>query len=191
MSVMDDAERVHPVTAAAWWAWLEANHEHPTGVWLALDQRSDEGELLGYETAVRYGLCFGWIDAQARTDDGQWMLWFSPRSARSAWAATNKVRVAELEASGLLRPAGQRLIDAARANGMWTVLDGPEADIEPPELTTALDASPTARANWNAFPRSARKLALTNIAMAKQESTRASRIARVVADTAAGKRPSQ
>ena len=189
MSAMDDAERVHPHTSTAWWEWLAANHAQSTGVWLVLDARKDDGELLGYETAVRHGLCFGWIDAQARAVDGLWMLWLSPRNARSAWSATNKVRVAELEASGLIDPAGRRLIDAARANGMWTVLDGPEAGIEPPELSAALDASPAARANWNAFPPSTRKLGLTQIAMARQDATRTSRIAKLVAAAAQGIRP--
>lgn len=181
MGAMDHAERVRPGTAVTWWKWLEEHHQRGSGVWLVLDQRADDGDALGYETAVRHALCFGWIDGQARSDDGVSMLWCSPRTARSAWAATNKARVAELEASGLIQPAGWRVIEAARANGMWSVLDGPEAGIEPVALTAALDASPDARANWNAFPPSTRKLGLTQIAMAKQDATRSARIAKIVA----------
>jgi uncharacterized protein YdeI (YjbR/CyaY-like superfamily) len=69
------------------------------------------------------------------------------------------------------------------------VLDGPEAGIEPPEFAAALDAAPEARANWDAFPGSVKKLGLTLIAMAKRPETRAARIARIVADAAEGKRP--
>lgn len=89
----------------------------------------------------------------------------------------------------MLAPAGVRVLEAARASGSWTLLDGPEAGIEPEELTAALDAVPTARASWDAFPPSARKLGLTHIAMAKRPETRSARIAKIVADTAEGKRP--
>ena len=117
------------------------------------------------------------------------MLWFAPRSPSSAWAATNKARVAKLEAEGRMRPEGRRLIDLARANGMWTVLDGAEAGVEPPELTAALDAEPAARREWDSWTPGVRKVALTAIALAKRPQTRTARIARIVADAAVGKRP--
>jgi uncharacterized protein YdeI (YjbR/CyaY-like superfamily) len=69
------------------------------------------------------------------------------------------------------------------------MLDGPEAGIEPAELTAALDAEPAARENWDAFPKSVKKFGLTHIAMAKRPETRSARIAKIVADAAEGKRP--
>jgi uncharacterized protein YdeI (YjbR/CyaY-like superfamily) len=117
------------------------------------------------------------------------MLWFTPRRANSPWAATNKRRVQRLEEEGRMHPAGRRAIEAAKRNGMWTVLDGPENLIEPPELTAALDADPAARANWDAFPASVRKFALSGVALAKRPETRTSRIARIVDKSARGERP--
>jgi uncharacterized protein YdeI (YjbR/CyaY-like superfamily) len=81
------------------------------------------------------------------------------------------------------------VLETAKADGSWTLLDGPEAGIEPPELTEALDAVPAARANWDAFPKSVKKFGLTHIAMAKRAETRSARIAKIVADAAEGKRP--
>ncbi|ALX65831.1 YdeI/OmpD-associated family protein [Microbacterium sp. XT11] len=189
MGALDDGERLRAADASAWRAWLEENHERAAGVWL-LSVRGAASDGVGYEDAVRQALCFGWIDGPVRTfDDATVGQWFSPRRPGSGWAATNKARVAELETAGLLAPAGIRAIEAAKANGTWTVLDGPEAGIEPPELTEALDAVPAARANWDAFPKSAKKLGLTNIAMAKKAETRTARIAKIVADAAEGKRP--
>lgn len=89
----------------------------------------------------------------------------------------------------MLAPAGIRAIEVAKANGTWEMLDGPEAGIEPPELTAALDAVPAARANWDAFPKSVKKFGLTHIATAKRAETRSARIAKIVADAADGKRP--
>lgn len=171
-----------------WRAWLAANHDTSRGVWLLI--LSGSGYRDRYEQAVRQALCFGWVDGQSRPHDGEGSLQrFSPRKPRSMWARTNKVRVAELEAAGLMTDAGRRAIEAAKANGMWEVLDGPDAGIEPPELTAALDANPAAREHWNAFPPSARKFGLTAIALARRPETRAARIARIVADAAEGKRP--
>lgn len=192
MGALDDGERFRASDATAWRAWLEEHHERTTGVWLLSVRGASDG--VGYEDAVRQALCFGWIDGPVRvfgdgTDDRANGQWFSPRRPGSGWAATNKARIAELEAEGLLAPAGLRALDVARANGSWTVLDGPEAGIEPDEFAAALDADPVARANWDAFPKSVKKFGLTHIAMAKRPETRSARIAKIVADAAEGKRP--
>ncbi|WP_226530965.1 YdeI/OmpD-associated family protein [Microbacterium paraoxydans] len=192
MGALDDGERIRAADAAAWRSWLEENHERAAGVWLLSVRGSAEG--VGYEDAVRHALCFGWIDGPVRvfddgTDDRANGQWFSPRRPGSGWAATNKARIAELEAAGLLAPAGIRVLDEAKANGSWTVLDGPEAGIEPDEFAAALDAFPAARTNWDAFPKSVKKFGLTQIAMAKRAETKTARIAKIVANAAEGKRP--
>lgn len=192
MGALDEGERFRAADAAAWRAWLEENHERTAGVWLLSVRGASDG--VGYEDAVRQALCFGWIDGPVRvfgdgTDDRANGQWFSPRRPGSGWAATNKARIALLEAQGLLAPAGIRALETAKANGSWTVLDGPEAGIEPDELRTALDALPVARENWDAFPKSVKKFGLTHIAMAKRPETRAARIAKIVADAAEGRRP--
>ena len=189
MGALDDGERVSAADAAAWRAWLEEHHARTAGVWL-LSVRGKTAGGVGYEDAVRQALCFGWIDGPVRTFDDQTVgQWFSPRRPASGWAATNKARIAELEAAGLLAAAGIRALDVAKANGAWEMLDGPEAGIEPIEFTAALDATPAARANWDGFPKSVKKFGLTHIAMAKRPETRSARIAKIVADAAEGKRP--
>lgn len=189
MGALDDGERIRAADAATWRAWLEENHTRAAGVWL-LSVRGGGTSGVGYEDAVRQALCFGWIDGPVRTFDDETVgQWFSPRRPTSGWAATNKARVARLEAEGLLAPAGVRAIEVAKANGAWEVLDGPEAGIEPDELAAALDAVPAARANWDGFPKSVKKLGLTQIATAKRPETRAARIAKIVADAAEGRRP--
>ena len=185
MGALEDGERISAPDAATWRAWLEENHAGTGGVWL-LHVRRTAQDGIGYDDAVRQALCFGWIDGPVRTfDDGTVGQWFSPRRRGSGWAATHKARLAELEAAGMLAPAGIRVIEAAKADGSWTMLDGPEAGIEPDDFAAALDALPAARENWDAFPRSAKKLGLTSIATAKRVETRASRIAKIVADALA------
>lgn len=190
MGALDDGVKVAAVDAAEWGRWLEENHTVSRGAWLLRGRGADAGRYVGYEEAICEALCFGWIDGPVRVfDEVSSGLWFAPRRAMSGWAATNKARIARLEAEGRLRPAGIRALEVARANGAWEILDGPEAGIEPPELAAALDAAPAARANWDAFPPSSRKFGLTQIAMAVRPQTREARIAKIVADAAAGKRP--
>ncbi|GAA1481957.1 hypothetical protein GCM10009624_23970 [Gordonia sinesedis] len=100
-----------------------------------------------------------------------------------------QARVADLAAAGRIQPAGHHVIDDAKARGLWTVLDDAEALIEHPDLTAALDADPAARRGWDACPASARKAALTRIALAKRPETVAARIAAIVDRTSRGKRP--
>lgn len=190
MGALDEGERVAAADAAVWRTWLAEHHATATGAWLLRPRPGNDDQHVGYEDAIRHALCFGWIDGPVRSfDERIGGLWFAPRRASSGWAATNKARIALLEEAGLLEAAGIRAIETAKANGAWTVLDGPEAGIEPDDLAAALDAAPAGRSGWDAFPPSAKKVGLTQIAMAKRAETRAARIAKIVADAAEGKRP--
>jgi uncharacterized protein YdeI (YjbR/CyaY-like superfamily) len=190
MGALDDGERVVAVDAAAWRAWLEANASTAKGAWLVRPRPGSGMTLVGYEDAIRQALCFGWIDGPVRTFDEQISgLWFAPRRPSSGWAATNKARVIELEASGEMTDAGRRVIEIAQANGAWTVLDNAEALREPDDFAAALDAAPAARAAWDAFPPSARKVGISAVDSARRPETRAARITKIVADAAEGKRP--
>ncbi|MGJ9412455.1 YdeI family protein [Aeromicrobium sp. CF4.19] len=190
MSARDTAERLEPASRGEWAAWLARHHTRGTGVWVRLDDRRAEGEdAHSYENAVLEALCWGWIDGQTRRDGPASLIWFSPRRARSGWAATNKARLEQLVAQDRMQPPGLAAVEAARANGSWTVLDGPEAGVVPPELSDALAAEPDAGEFWDALPPSARKYALSQVALAKRDVTRRSRVDRIVRQCANGERP--
>jgi uncharacterized protein YdeI (YjbR/CyaY-like superfamily) len=191
MGALDDGEKVHAPDADVWRAWLEENHRSSTGAWLIRARRGSGLEVIEYEDAILHALCFGWIDGPVRTFDERTSgLWFAPRRPSSGWAATNKARLILLEERGLMAEAGIRAVEVAKTNGSWTVLDNAEALREPDDFAEALDADPAARAAWDAFPPSARKFGISAIDMARRPETRAARIAKIVADAAAGKRPS-
>ncbi len=186
-----DAELFHPPDLAELRAWLAANHGRGAGVWLVRWRSVTGRPTVDYEDVVREALCWGWIDGQARTiDEERIAQWVAPRKPGSGWAATNKARILELEQSGRMQPAGRAVIERALADGSWTLLDSVEALQEPDDLAAALDADPAARAAWDTFPPSVRKLGLTSIAMAKRPETKAARIATIVARAARGERPS-
>ncbi|BDV32162.1 YdeI/OmpD-associated family protein [Microbacterium terricola] len=190
MGALDDGERVMATDAAQWREWLSAHHATSTGAWLVRPRKGSGLELVAYEDAIMQALCFGWIDGPVRTFDEQTGgLWFAPRRPMSGWAATNKARLEILERDGLLTAAGIRAIEVAKANGSWTILDNAEALREPDDLKAALDALPAARAGWDAFPPSSRKVGISAVDSARRPETRAARIAKIAADAAVGKRP--
>lgn len=169
---------LQPATLADWRAWLADNHARPEGVWLITYRPATGKTPFSYEQAVEEALCFGWIDGQAnKLDDERTMLWFAPRRPGSGWARTNKARIERLIADGRMTPAGLSKIEAAQADGSWTLLDSVERLEVPDDLAAEFDKYPDARAHFDAFPPSARRMALAWIATAKRPETRAKRVA--------------
>lgn len=174
----DGKLRVHPETRAEWRAWLEANHERREGVWL-VSWRPAAGDRprLAYEDQIREALCFGWVDAVVNTiDEQRTSIWMSPRRKGSGWSRPNKQRIAQLEAEGLMREPGRRVIEAAIADGSWTMYDGAEDGVVPDDLAAAFAALPGSRERFDGLSKSARKAMLAWLAQAKRPETRAARV---------------
>lgn len=130
-----------------------------------------------------------WIDSTTmKLDETRGLQLFTPRRAKSPWTRLNRERAARMEERGLMTDPGRRAIAAAQANGWWTIADQVEDLVEPPALARALDQAPAARAAWDGFSPSARKMMLWWIVSAAREETQATRIARIVAEAAEGRR---
>lgn len=180
---------IHPETRQSWREWLARHHGTARGVWLASWRRGTGRPAVPYPETVEEALCFGWIDSMADTlDERRRLQLFTPRKPRSAWTRLNRERVARMEARGRMADAGRRAVEAARANGWWTVYDQVEDLREPEELAAALDAAPPARREWDAFPPSARKQMLWWVVSAARPDTRARRISAIVAAARQGRR---
>jgi uncharacterized protein YdeI (YjbR/CyaY-like superfamily) len=191
-SPLDAKPMVEVYERAAWRAWLEANHATSNGVWM-VTARARRGARAGvdYESAVEEALCFGWVDSTGGVvDEERGKLYFAPRKAKSPWAATNKARVERLIREGLMRPAGLAVIEQAKANGWWTILDGPERLEVPADLEASLAAAgPGAVAAWNGWPPSVRKQQLAQLAYAQRPETRAARVAKITDFARRNERP--
>ena len=168
---------VHPMTRAEWRSWLSENHARQEGVWLVTFKKATGRPRLEYEDAVEEALCFGWIDSKANTLDEECsLLWFSPRKPKTGWSRPNKERVARMIAAGLMEPAGQAKVDAAKADGSWQKLDSVEALEIPPDLQEAFGGYECAASHFDSFPRSTRRGILEWILNARRPETRARRV---------------
>lgn len=117
---MTDEERVELDDRADWRAWLKANHERAAGVWLVTWKKTAGRPRVDYDAAVEEALCFGWVDSKSRfVDDERTSLYFRPRKPKSSWSESNVARVEKLEAAGLMRAAGRRVVEEAKEMGRW------------------------------------------------------------------------
>ena len=187
-----DSDRVQPDSPAEWRAWLDAHHASSPGVWVVMWKKHTGRVVLDYEAAVLEALAVGWVDSKGqRLDDDRTMLWFTRRNPRSGWSRPNKQRVEKLYAENRMGPAGQAVIDAAKENGYWTLLDDVEDLVVPDDLGAAFDEHPGARESWEGFSRSARRSILEWIVTAKRPETRRARIAETAEKAGRGERAHQ
>ena len=174
---VEDLDRFEATDREMWRAWLESHHDTASGVWLVTWRKGSGQPILGYEEAVEEALCFGWIDSKGgKVDDRRTRLLFTPRKVGSGWSRPNQERIARLEATGLMAPSGQAVVDRARADGSYHRLDDVDNLVVPDDLAAAFAQHAPARANWDEFPRSVRRSILAWILNAKRDETRAKRI---------------
>jgi len=192
MGLVEDAPRQHIETREQWRAWLDANHSTSTGVFVVSWRSGTGREAVPYALLVEEALCFGWVDSrQVRLDNERTMLWFTPRRRGAGWARPNKERVARLIADSRMHAAGLAVVDAARADGSWVILDSVENLEVPPDLADAFAARPDSAENFGAFTRSVRRSILLWIATATTAPTRARRVTETADRAAVGEPANQ
>jgi len=135
---------------AAFEAWLRKNHSRETEIWLRIYKKGSGVPTVTNAEALDVALCWGWIDGIRKALDAESFLQrYSPRRPQSPWSQINREHVARLTAAGRMTPAGQRQIDAARADGRWDRAYAPmrsaTRDTVPADLRAAIEASPRAR----------------------------------------------
>jgi uncharacterized protein YdeI (YjbR/CyaY-like superfamily) len=175
--------------AAAWRAWLSANHNESMGVWLVLAKKGTTGPTtLTYDEALEEAICFGWIDGQlGRRDDATFRRRFTPRSARSAWSERNVAIAERLRAAGRLHRSGDAEVEKAKADGRWVgAYAGQSKAAVPKDLAAALQANPQAKAMFQTLTSANRYAILYRIENAKKAATRVKRIDQFVEMLARG-----
>lgn len=177
-------------TPAAFRAWLEQNHARVTELWVGLYKKAQAHRGITYHDALMEALCFGWIDGvMRRIDDASHMQRFTPRKSGSTWSNVNVAHVERLTVEGRMAPAGLAAF-AARTPAKTGIYSFER--VTPPEFPPALRREFAAHAAawkfFNAQPPGYRRLATFHVASAKQEATRARRLAKLIAASAAGRR---
>ena len=169
---------------AEWRAWLKKHHASSPGVWFVFDKAHTGVKSVPYEDTVREALCFGWIDSLVkRLDDDRYVLKITPRQPTSKWSDLNRKRWAELEAAGLLAPAGLAAAPTDNSYAPRPVI--PEL---PGYIARALKANARAWKFFRELPRTSRRDFVVWIHIAKRPETREKRIRESIRLLAAGKK---
>ena len=142
-----------------------------------------------WQQSVDEALCFGWIDGiRKKVDDDRYTIRFTPRRPGSIWSAINIKRAKELARQKQMRPTGLEAFTARIENksGIYSY-EQRSTELSQPYAKVLKKNN----AAWNFFktqPPSYRKMIGWWIVSAKKEETRMARLAKLISESAKGKR---
>jgi len=174
-------------TGAAFRKWLRQHHATHRELLVGFHKLGSGKPSLTYPQALDAALCFGWIDGVRKSFDAtSYTVRFTPRQQDCIWSAVNLRHVGRLKAAGLMRPAGLKVFrERNRAKTKRYSFDNRVRRLAPDYARTFKDN----RRAWTWFgeqPPGYRRTATWWVMSAKQEETRARRLAMLIASSANG-----
>jgi uncharacterized protein YdeI (YjbR/CyaY-like superfamily) len=189
---MNETEVFYPTSLAEWRKWLAKNHLSQQSVWLVFHSKSSKKPSVTWSEAVDVALCFGWIDSKKiKIDHETSHQFFSKRKPNSTWSKINKEKVRHLTESGQMTQAGYESIETAKQNGSWTILDEVEELIIPNDLEKSFRKHKGSKEYFLSLSKSARKIMLSWIVLAKRPETRQKRIDEIAERAGQQQKPKQ
>jgi uncharacterized protein YdeI (YjbR/CyaY-like superfamily) len=108
---MEIGETLYVNSRDAWRAWLAGHHAEKPEVWLVFCRKDSGKPSLSYGEAVEEAICYGWIDSQIRSLDGErFARRFTPRRPGSRWSNYNRQRALKMLREGRMTGAGKALL---------------------------------------------------------------------------------
>lgn len=187
---MTNVEEYCPDSKKEWRRWLELNHDKKNAVWVVFYRKRSLDHNLTWSEAVDEALCFGWIDStKKRIDDEKYKQYFSKRKPKSNWSKVNKDKVKYLIDQGLMEAGGYKIVEIAKKNGSWNLLDKVEALIVPEDLKKEFENYKGSVEYFAGLSKSAKKSLLHWIASAKRKETKLKRILEVAESASKNMKP--
>jgi len=176
-----EIDTFYPKNRKEWRKWLQDYHDKKQSIWLIYYKKKSNIPTVIYTEAVDEALCFGWIDSKAKPiDENKFMQFFSKRKTNSVWSKVNKEKIERLTKEGLMTKAGYEIIEIAKQNGSWTILDEAEALIIPTDLENEFQKRPIAKQYFLSLSRSDKRNILQWLVLAKKQETREKRVIEIV-----------
>ena len=176
-------------TPADFATWLEQNHVTATELWVGFYTKDSGKPSITWPESVDQALCFGWIDGiRKRVDKISYQIRFTPRRRGSVWSATNIKRAIELVSQKQMRPVGLKAFAARIENksGIYSY-EQRSTELRQP-YARVLKKNKAAWTFFQTQPPSYRKMIGWWIISAKKEETRMARLAKLISESAKGKR---
>lgn len=176
-----EIELFYPKTKQHWRKWLSKNHLVKDAVWVVFYNKKSIKPTISWSDAVDEALCFGWIDSKAETIDIEsHKHYFCKRKPNSTWSKINKEKVEQLTSNNLMAEAGFQVIEIAKQNGSWAILDEVEELIIPTDLESLFIKNDGSKEYFSSLSKSRKKILLQWIVLAKTATTRQKRITEIV-----------
>jgi uncharacterized protein YdeI (YjbR/CyaY-like superfamily) len=176
-------------TPADFHRWLEKNHTTAAELWVGFHKKDSGKASITWPESVDEALCFGWIDGiRKRVDEISYQIRFSPRRHGSIWSAINIKRAKELAKQRRMHLAGLKAF-AARIENKSGIYSYEQRNTDLPEAYARLLKKK--KAAWDFFqiqPPSYRRMIGWWIVSARKNETRMARLAKLISESAKGKR---
>ena len=183
-------EPIFFATAAELRAWLMANHSRVTEQWIGFHRKATGRPSITWPESVDEALCVGWIDGLRKgVDESRYKIRFTPRKKDSSWSAINIARVAELTRAGRMQPMGLQAFEARveTKSAIYSYEQRRTAAFDEAE-EKQFGAHAKAWKFFQAQPPGYRRTATWWVISAKRATTRQKRLAKLIEDSAAGRR---
>ena len=170
-------------------AWLEKYHATARELVVGFHKKRTGAPSITWPESVDEALCFGWIDGvRHRLDERSYSIRFTPRKRGSIWSLVNTKRVEVLTREGRMHAAGLEAFHArdARKTGVYSFER--QAASMPPAFVRQLRANKKAWAYFETAPPYYRRMVTYWVVSAKQEATRARRLAVLIDSSAKGEK---
>jgi uncharacterized protein YdeI (YjbR/CyaY-like superfamily) len=173
-------------------SWLAENHSRCSELFVGFYKKSSRKKGATYSEALDEALCYGWIDGVRRSIDADsYMIRFTPRKSKSIWSLVNVRHADRLQKAGKMAEAGIKAFAARQAHrtGIYAF------EQKRPGLSAKYKKQFRANTSaWQFFSKQApwyQRTAGYWVVCANQEETRLRRLARLMDNSANGRRLDQ
>jgi uncharacterized protein YdeI (YjbR/CyaY-like superfamily) len=164
--------------------WLGKNHHQESEVIVGFFKVNSGKVNMTWSQSVDEALAFGWIDGVRNSIDKEsYCIRFTPRNPGSTWSAINIKKAEKLIALGLMQNKGLELYKNRKTekSGVYSYENKPES--LPPEFEKLFKKNKNAWKYFSEQSISYRKTIYFWILSAKQETTRLSRLKKLIRES--------
>jgi len=161
--------------------WLGENYDTASEIIVGYYKVNTGKPSMTWSESVDQAICFGWIDGIRRSvDNERYCIRFTPRNPKSIWSNVNIKKVEELKRKGLMQKAGLEAFNKRKdsESGIYS-FENPT-----PQLSEVLEKILKTNVNaWEFFTKQApsyQKITKRWVMSAKQETTRVSRLNKLI-----------
>lgn len=162
-------------------AWMQANHATARELLIGYYKKASAEPSVTYQEALDEALAVGWIDGVRKSlSADSYIIRFTPRKPKSFWSQVNIARVKELIEQGRMTKPGLAAFEARDESRTHRYSYERKASAFEPAQLRQFKADTKAWTFFEAQPPGYRRGATFYVVSAKQEETRARRLATLI-----------